>query len=251
MRAYMGQTYVPRNIVVSVAGSFAEQEILDMLEEKLGRQMAPSTVFPARCGALQQPAGELLVLEKDIEQVNLCLALPGAAQTSDAYFAQNMISNIFGGGMSSRLFQRVREQNGMTYSIYSYLASAVNSGMFTIYAGMNPAQAPQVLDLILDEADKLKREGVTEKELVEAREQLKGSFVLGLESAAARMNRNGKVLLLNGNVLTVDEVIARINAVTKDDIDRNIQTMFDRTRLSAAAVGKCGGELIQMLQEIK
>lgn len=79
------------------------------------------------------------MLEKDIEQVNLCLALPGAAQTSDAYFAQNMISNIFGGGMSSRLFQRVREQNGMTYSIYSYLASAVNSGMFTIYAGMNPA----------------------------------------------------------------------------------------------------------------
>lgn len=251
IRAYMGQTYVPQNIVVSVAGGFAEEKIFDMLEEKLGRQMAPSPAFPARSGALVQPAGEILVLEKDIEQVNLCLALPGAAQTSDEYFAQNMISNIFGGGMSSRLFQRVREQNGMTYSIYSYLASAVNSGMFTIYAGMNPAQAPRVLELILEEADKLKREGVTDQELTEAREQLKGSFVLGLESAAARMNRNGKVLLLNGKVLTVDEVIARINAVTKDDMDRNIQTMFDTSHFSAAAVGKCGEALTQLLQSIK
>lgn len=251
MRAYMAKTYVPRNIVVSVAGSFEEAAIMDMLEEKLGRRMAPAEAFPARCGTLQAPAGEILVLEKDIEQVNLCLALPGAAQTSEDYFAQNMVSNIFGGGMSSRLFQRVREQNGMTYSIYSYLSSAVNSGMFTIYAGMNPAQAPRVFELIMQEADKLKEEGVTDRELAEAREQLKGSFVLGLESAAARMNRNGKVLLLNGRVLTMDEVLQRIQAVTKEDMNRNIQTMFDWHHLSAAAVGKCGGELVQMLHGAK
>ncbi len=251
MRAYMGKTYVPQNIVVSVAGGFEEQPVMDMLEEKLGRRMASADTLPARCGALERPAGKILVLEKDIEQVNLCLALPGAAQTSEEYFAQTMISNIFGGGMSSRLFQRVREQNGMTYSIYSYLASSVNSGMFTIYAGMNPAQASSVFELIMEEADKLKKEGVTDKELTEAREQLKGSFVLGLESVAARMNRNGKVLLLNGRVLTVDEVIERIHAVTKEDMEKNIQRMFDISRLSAAVVGKCSEELRQKLYDVK
>ena len=126
----------------------------------------------------------------------------------------------------------------MTYAIYSYLASTVNSGMLTIYAGMNPSQAMKVLELIKDEGDKLIKSGITQKEFVEAKEQLKGGFVLGLESAVARMNRNGRVLLLNGKVLTMDEVIGNINNVTLDDINRNIATMFDFGKLSASVVGK-------------
>ena len=164
-----------------------------------------------------------------------------------------MITNIFGGGMSSRLFQRVREQNGMTYAIYSYLSSSVNSGMVTVYAGMNPKQAPTVLELIYDEAQKLLKDGITDKEFTEAKEQLKGAFVLGLESAVARMNRNGKVLLLNDVVLTVDQVIESINNVSRDDINRNIHSMFDFSSLSAAAVGKVqnGDKLHKMLLEMK
>lgn len=237
MHTYMNKTYVPENIVVSVSGCFQKDEILSMLEEKLGKKLKGQG-RPQAAPPLVKPEGEIIFINKDIEQVNLCLALPGVSQQSDDYFTQSMIANIFGGGMSSRLFQRVREQNGMTYSIYAYLASTVNSGMLSIYAGMNPAQAPKVLELIRDEADKLIKNGITEKEFVEAKEQLKGGFVLGLESAVARMNRNGKVLLLNGKVLTLDEVIGKINSVTQADIFRNIQTMFDFSKLSASIVGK-------------
>ena len=147
----------------------------------------------------------------------------------------------------------MREQNGMTYSIYSYLAATVNSGMFLIYAGMKPAHSQKVLELILDERDKLIKNGLSEKEFFEAKEQLKGSFVLGLESAGARMNRNGKVLLLNGKILTLDEVIEKINAVTMEDVERNIKTMFDLSCLSASVVGKVeeNDEFFKLLNSFK
>ncbi len=252
MRAYMNETYVPENIVVSVAGSFDKQAILSMLEEKLGARLTGGKA-PDKAKALDKPKGDIIFVNKDIEQVNLCLALPGSAQTSDDYFAETMVANVFGGGMSSRLFQRVREQNGMTYSIYSYLSTSVNSGMLTVYAGMNPSQSCDVLSLIVDEADKLLRNGISDKEFCEAKEQLKGGFVLGLESGVARMNRNGKTLLLNGKVLTVDEVISRINSVTRDDIERSIKRMFDLKNISASAVGKVeeNGSLYNAIKNLK
>ncbi len=248
---YMSETYVSENIVISVAGSFDENEILNMLEEKLDG--LKNKKAPSKCPQLKMPKGDIILIEKDIEQVNLCLGFMGAAQTGDEYFAQNMICNIFGGGMSSRLFQKVREQNGMTYSIYAYLSSNVNSGMVNVYAGMNASQAPRVFELILGEIESLIKNGVTQKELSEAREQLKGGFVLGLESAVARMNRNGKVLLLNDKVLTVDQVIESINSVTMDDINRNIVSMFDLKNLSSCVVGKINSEdkLIKMLHSVK
>lgn len=235
--AYMEKTYVPENIVVSVAGNFNKTEVLFMLEEKLGSKLKGGSK-PPKAEPKDKPEGGVILVNKDIEQVNLCLGLPGVSQKSDNYFAQGIISSVFGGGMSSRLFQRVREQNGMTYSIYAYLASTVNSGVHTIYAGMNPQQAKTVLELILDEGDKLLKNGITEQEFFEAKEQHKGSFVLGLESAVARMNRNGKVLLLNDKVLTMDEVIEKINNVTMDDINKNIKSIFDFSSLSASVVGK-------------
>ena len=237
MRTYLSKTYTPQNIVISVAGSFNEQAVLDMLNEKLAIYLKGENK-PEKAPELPEPKGDIIFINKDIEQVNLCLALPGVKQTSDQYFAQTIIGNVLGGGMSSRLFQRVREQNGMTYSIYSYLATSVNSGMLTIYAGMNPMQANTVFDLIVDEINKLKSNGITEKEFIEGKEQLKGSFVLGLESGQARMNRNGKILLLNDKVLTIDQVISGINDITMEDIQNNISSMFDLTKISASAVGK-------------
>lgn len=252
MRTYMNETYVPENIVISVAGSFDESAILSMLEEKFGSILKGSGK-PQKAPELSNPKGDIIFINKDIEQVNLCLALPGVKQTSEDYFTQSIIANIFGGGMSSRLFQRVREQNGMTYSIYSYLATSVNSGMLTIYAGMNPNQSIDVLNLIVDEAHKIVNEGITDKEFIEGKEQLKGSFVLGLESGQARMNRNGKVLLLNDKVLTVDEVISSINKITMDDVLKNIKLMFDLKKISASAVGKVqsGDKLFNTINALK
>lgn len=252
MRTYMCETYTPKNIVVSVAGSFNEEAVLNMLEEKL-QGLCQNENKPAKAPELDTPKGDIIFINKDIEQVNLCLGLPGVKQTSDDYFAQSIIANVFGGGMSSRLFQRVREQNGMTYSIYSYLATSVNSGMLTVYAGMNPEQANTVLDLIIDEADKMLKYGLTEKEFTEGKAQLKGNFVLGLESGQAHMHRNGKVLLLNDVVLTMDQVISNINAITMDDILKNVSTMFDLKKISASAVGKvqAGDKLFNRIKALK
>lgn len=248
--SYMSKTYLSENTVVSVAGNFDKKAILDMLEERLGKMERGGKVQAAE--ALIKPCGERIFVNKDIEQVNLCIAFPGASQRSEDYFAQTVIANVFGGGMSSRLFQRVREQNGMTYSIYSYLSSSVNSGMFMIYAGMNPQHSKKVLELILEEGDKLLKYGLSEKEFFEAKEQLKGSFVLGLESAGARMNRNGKVLLLNDTVLTMDEVIGKINGVSQDDINRNVKRMLDFSCVSASVVGKIekNDEFYRILEQI-
>ncbi len=234
---YMEKTYVPENIVVSIAGNFDKNAVLFMLEEKLGSKLKGNGK-PKKAEPKKKPEGKIILVNKDIEQVNLCLGLPAVSQQSKEYFTQAIIASVFGGGMSSRLFQRVREQNGMTYSIYSYLSATVNSGMLVLYAGMNPKQAKTVLELILDEGHKLLKKGITEKEFLEAKEQHKGSFVLGLESAGARMNRNGRVLLLNDKVLTVDQVIDEINTVTMEDVNRNIKTMFDFNNLSASIVGK-------------
>ena len=125
--------------------------------------------------------------------------------------------------------------------------------MLTVYAGMNQNQATDVLDLIADEIEAMRRSGITDKEYTEAKEQLKGGFVLGLESAGARMNRNGKVLLLNGRVLTQEEVLRELSDVSKEEINKTVSGMLDFSRLSAASVGRCsrGDALYKKLTALK
>lgn len=232
---YMSKTYIPQNMVISVCGSFDEDAIIKMLEEKLDG-FCSDAICPKLAQAKTDNEKKTVVLQKDIEQINLCLGFPAVGQVDKEYFAQTMIANIFGGGMSSRLFQRVREQNGMTYAIYAFNASAINSGMFSIYAGMNPAQAESVYGLILDEISKIKQ-GITDKELFEAKQQLKGGFLLGLESANAKMNRNGKELLLKDRILDVADVISNIDNVTKDDIMRTVESIFNLDKMCVSLVG--------------
>lgn len=232
---YMSKTYIPQNIVVSVCGNFDENAVIKMLEEKFDGFCSDSAC-PELAQAKTDNEKKNVVLQKDIEQINLCLGFPAVGQVSKEYFAQTMIANILGGGMSSRLFQRVREQNGMTYAIYAFNSAAVNSGMFSIYAGMNPAQAESVYSLILDEISKIKQ-GITDKELFEAKQQLKGGFLLGLESANAKMNRNGKELLLKNKILDVSDVIFNIDNVKKDDIMQAVENIFNLDKMCVSIVG--------------
>lgn len=252
IREYMSEVYIPENIVISVAGNFDEKSVIDMLEEKLA-SFSPSGKTVEKCRALENAKGDIIFVNKDIEQVNLCLGFPGKGSMDEGYFAQTLAGNILGGGMSSRLFQRVREQNGMTYAIYSYLSANINSGIMTVYAGMNPKQAEDVVKLVMDEISLLCKGGITDKEFYEAKEQLKGSFMLGLESAGARMNRNGRVLLNTGTVMTPDEVIQKINGVTKEEINRCIAKTFDFSLLSASCVGrvKKGDSLYKLMESYK
>lgn len=235
IKEYMSKTYIPQNIVVSVCGNFDENAVINMLEEKLA-DFCSDKPCPELAKEKTNVKKEVVILQKDIEQINLCLGFSAVGQLHKDYYAQTMVANIFGGGMSSRLFQRIREQNGMTYAIYAFNSAAVNSGMFSIYAGMNPSQAERVYSLILEEINKIKM-GITDNELFEAKQQLKGGFLLGLESANAKMNRNGKELLLKNRILDVSEIILNIDSVTKDDIMRVVENIFCIDKMCVSLVG--------------
>lgn len=237
LREYMGTYYIPSNMVISVAGNFDEEKVLFSLEERIGSLPAGGAPV-SRCDVAFERSRQALFAPKEIEQINMCLGFAGAAQVSGDLYPQLVINNLFGGGMSSRLFQRVREQNGLTYSIYSYPTLSTNSGIFTIYAGMSPNQAMRVHELVTEEINLLKSKGIGQQEFIDAREQLKGSFILGMESASAIMNRNGKAQLLQGNVKSQDEIISLINGVTIDQVHENIQKIFDTENICASLVGK-------------
>jgi len=253
IQKYMAELYIPSNIVISIAGSFEEAFVMQKLEEQIGKTMPANSNIILRCNTPFEQKRSVLLLSKEIEQVNLCLGFTAASQSSDSLYAQLMVNNFFGGGMSSRLFQRVREENGLTYSIYSYPSLSTHSGVFTIYAGMSPNQALTVNKLIMDEIRKVKESGITQEEFSDAREQLKGSFILGMESASAIMNRNGKSQLLHKDIKSQDQVIDLVNKVTIEEVNANIQLMFDTKYMCAALVGKVKkeDEIIKMLEEIK
>ncbi len=235
IKDYMSKTYIPQNMIISICGNFDENAVINMLEEKFYGFYSDKPC-PPLAKEKTNAKKEVVIVQKDIEQINLCLGFSAVGQKHKDYYAQTMVSNIFGGGMSSRLFQRIREQNGMTYAIYAFNSAAVNTGMFSIYAGMNPSQAESVYSLILDEINKIKT-GITDNELFEAKQQLKGGFLLGLESANAKMNRNGKELLLKDEILTIPEIISNIDSVTKDDIMRVVENIFQVDKMCVSLVG--------------
>jgi predicted Zn-dependent peptidase len=241
MRAYMRGLYGPSNTVLAVAGSFDEGEMLGLLE----REFAPlgGAGGPGAPGC-DEPLyhAEAYARPKDTEQVHLCLGLPGVPLGDDDVYALQLANYVFGGGMSSVLFQKIREELGLVYSIYSYLSSYRNAGLFTVYAGMQKPNAERVLGMVLDEARAFRERGLTEDLLAKAKEQFKGNYVMGLEGVGSRMNNIGKSETLLGYVLEEPEVEAKVDAVTLDKAYEVVRRVFDLDgRLSACAMGPVGG----------
>jgi len=177
-------------------------------------------------------------VEKDVEQVHICVTLPGFARDTEGQFPLAVLSNIIGGSMSSRLFQTIREKLGLAYSVYSYPTSYTQTGTFTLYAGTGEAQAEEVLKRMIDEIERVRRQGVTKEELARCRDQLKGSYLLGMESTSARMNALGKVLLLQKREYNEQETIRRIECVTMEDIERVLPVCLDWDQAATALVGR-------------
>lgn len=227
--------YTPDNLVVAVAGRVDHRAVLDEVTARLGRMEGRSG--PAAETPPQAAAGRLF-RERDSEQVHLCLAGPGLPASEDrAFYAAQVLSTMVGGGTSSRLFQRIREERGLAYSIYTYTSSYRDGGLMATYAGAGPAQSRQVLDLILQEMERFRREGPGDEELERARAQLKAGVLLGLESTTNRMMRLGRLQLTLGRQVGPDEVIARVEAVTRDDVMGVATGALDREKLAVAALG--------------
>jgi len=174
--------------------------------------------------------------KKKTEQNHLCLTFPGCANDDPKMYAMILLNNTIGGGMSSRLFQEIREKRGLAYSVYSYHTSYADSGLFTIYAGTAPKQTRDVYELTLEMLADLQANGLTEAEVQRGKEQLKGNLILSLESTSSRMNRIGKNELMLGRHYTLDEMLQRIDDVTMQDIQDMIGKIMGE-RGSIAVVG--------------
>ena len=239
IRAYYERNYHQENIVLSVAGNFAEEEMLGKLNEKLGKWKRETPFVQQDTHADYQTAQ--VEKEKDIEQVHICLAFPGLTREHPQKYALAIFNTLFGGGMSSRLFQKIREENGLTYSIYSYTTAFADTGVFTICASMNPNQAERVFELIAEELKEVTAEAFPEQLIAVTKEQMISNFIIGTESTLNRMTSAGASLLLRAEVQETEEVIAKIEAVTAADVLAAARAVLDTEKISYSAVGNLKG----------
>jgi predicted Zn-dependent peptidase len=217
---YRGR-YVAHNLVVSAAGNIDHDEVVRLVEQAFEGSRAEAGRAPSRPriggpGALPNPG--VRSIDRPTEQANLILGTVGITRTDERRFALGVLNAALGGGMSSRLFQEIREQRGLAYSVYSYNSQYADTGTFGVYAGCLPAKIDEVLEICRDEVAKVAEHGITAEELERGKGQLRGSFVLGLEDTGSRMSRIGKSELVYDTLLSVDDILRRIEAVTLDDV---------------------------------
>ncbi|MEB3102618.1 M16 family metallopeptidase [Ferviditalea candida] len=222
LRKYMKEYYTIENTVISVAGNI-NNNVIDLIDKHFGSY---ANLGIERSQPVPEFLGGHIFHAKTTEQNHFCLSLPGCSTDDDRLYAMVMLNNAIGGGMSSRLFQEVREKRGLAYSIYSYHSAFIDSGLFTIYAGTAPKQTEEVLKVTLDVLDEIRRNGLSDKELAQGKEQLKGSLILSLESTSSRMNRIGKNELILGKHYSLDEMIEKIDSVTMEDILEMTKRIF-------------------------
>lgn len=232
---YMKSNYTPYNSVISVAGNFDDEKLIELIKRYFSCWDSQKRELPAYENV--RFVYDEKIKEKDTEQVHICLGFKGIEHGNDDLYALLAANNIFGGGMSSRLFQKIREEKGLVYSIYSFPSSYKNAGLFTIYAGMNPEHIIKVMELIGREARELADKGISSDELDKSKEQLKGNLILGLESTSSRMNSIGKAELLMGRINTPEEILQKIDGISMEQLNKVIENVFDLKNISFSAVG--------------
>lgn len=223
LKQYIHDFYTPENVVVSIAGNVSESFIKEV-EKYFGSYEGgkrKNTQIPPHFHANR------ISRKKDTEQAHLCIGFEGLQVGHDDIYSLIVLNNILGGSMSSRLFQEVREQRGLAYSVFSYHSAYQDSGIVTIYGGTGAKQLNVLFETIQETLEKLKQEGITIKELNNSKEQLKGSLMLSLESTNSRMSRNGKNELLLGRHRSLDEIVEQIDQVTKESVDQMAHTIFN------------------------
>ena len=233
IRGYFGAHYRPESIVVAAAGNVDHEEVAAGIE---ARFTGPAGAGPARTATPLAPARPLIVDKRTTEQAHVVLGMRAIARDDDDRFAFAVLNQLLGGGMSSRLFQEVREKRGLAYSVYSYRAAYIETGLLAVYAGTSPSRVSTTLDVITTELDRLLQDEVPDRELAVARGHVKGSMVLSLEDTSSRMSRIGRSQLVHGDVLSLEELVERTEAVTAADVRRVIERVVGGPR-TLAVVG--------------
>ena len=236
MLSYLRRHYGPESTVLAVAGDVEHEAVVGQIAAQLGDWAGggASHYLPATD---EQDEPRLRLQYKETEQAHLCLGLRGIPRTHPDRFILRLLNAILGEGMSSRLFLEIRERRGLAYEVHSYINYLHDTGMVGVYAGVDPGRIGQAIGAILAEWDKLRGEKVTEEELAKAKEFVKGRLLLQMEDSAAVASWLGGQELLEGSILTVEEVLELIDAVTAEEVQRVAQDLLVQGRLNLAVVG--------------
>ncbi|KUF20362.1 MULTISPECIES: M16 family metallopeptidase [Streptomyces] len=241
IRRFYKKHYDPTHLVVAAAGNVDHQKVVRQVRaafEKAGalHRTDVTPVAPRSGSRRLTTSGRVEIVDRRTEQAHVILGMPGLARTDERRWALGVLNAALGGGMSSRLFQEVREKRGLAYSVYSYTSGFADTGLFGVYAGCRPSQVHDVLKICRDELDQVAQHGLTDDEVARAIGQLAGSTVLGLEDTGALMNRIGKSELCWGEQMSVDDMLAKITAVTPDEVRAVAADVLGR-RPSLSAIG--------------
>lgn len=231
---HFAEEYGPARIIVAVAGHAAHDRVVDVFASRFngfGRPSAPHDLT----APTMHPG--VHVVEKPLEQVQVVLGFPGVPDTAPERYALYLLNDVVGGSMSSRLFQEIRERQALVYSVHSGNQGYRDSGLFYIYAGTDAANLPKVLKALLKELRALKKDGIAVEELRRAKDHLKGSLMLSLESTSARMNRLAKQEMRFGSFLSMDEMLAAIDGVGLEELQALIHRVLDEDQLALMTLG--------------
>lgn len=232
---YFKEQYRPENIVISIAGNFSYEDISEVLNDGFGtiEKIQPKRKYD---GSMKIKNIENQI-KKDTNQVHLCFNTIGCSLTSDKRYEVAIISNTLAGNMSSRLFQKIREDKGLAYSVFSYTSSFEEGGLFTVYAGTTKKDYKEVLEIIENEFNDIRENGITEYELQKSKNQFLSAVTFGLESSKGRMNRMANSYLLYNEIKNLDEILEQIEKITVEDIKKVAHEMFDKKYYSKTILG--------------
>ena len=248
MVEYFRNRYAREGIVIAVAGNFDEKKIIKMFEDKF---RVLNEKLPPRGRRIWRYKKSNRVRVREIEQSYLCLAAPGISYNSDLYYAFSLMNSIFGGSMSSRLFQNIREKNGLAYAVSSMNCCSSNNGFFNIYANVQHENVPKTIQAVRRELEKLANKGVTKKELDIAKEQTKSTYIFSLENPTALMMSLGRNALLLDRLFSVDESLEKYNAVTREDILKAAEMIGSLDDYCVAAITRDDLDLEELIDESK
>jgi predicted Zn-dependent peptidase len=235
---YHDRLYVPGNIVVAAAGNVTHDEVLRLVTRGLERrgsvQAGSANVRPP---LVQPPPPRLKFQRKDTEQYHVCLGAPGISRSDRRRFAASLLDAILGGSASSRLFQEIREKRGMAYAVYSFVSQYTDTGQIGVYLGTREDNLADALAITAEQLADIAGGNLPERELERAKENLKGRILLSMESTSTRMNRLGKTLIADSELLSLDRIVAEIDGVDAESVCGLAGTLLEPARLSAAGIG--------------
>jgi len=229
---------VPANIVVAAAGNVAHEDVVSLVARGLERRGAVErSQANVRPPLVQAPPPRLRFQRKDTEQYHVCLGAPGISRSDRRRFAASLLDAILGGSASSRLFQEIREKRGMAYAVYSFVSQYTDTGQVGVYLGTREDNLGEALQITAEQIADIAGGNLAPRELERAKENLKGRILLSMESTSTRMNRLGKTLIADSELLSLDRIVAEIDAVEADSVCALAASLLDSDRLSAAGIG--------------